>query len=72
MDQIIRCPRPECNHPINDHNTHGGCQSDYPSCNCHVTANTIAVAAVQTALFGELTQPDRLQRISRQPDGSWS
>lgn len=64
---IIRCPRPECNHPINSHGE-GLCLD----CGCRMDPNLIAVAAVQTALVGELTPMPGHQHVVRQPDGSWS
>lgn len=66
---IVRCQDPKCNHPIDEH-VHGKC--DICAGTCQRSANTIAVAAVHTALFGDLTQPTPTRSVSRQPDGSWS
>lgn len=75
----IRCPREECNHPIDNHV--GSIADLIPTipktctgCDCRLTPNTIAVAAVHSALYGELTPAPSPApvRISRQPDGSWS
>lgn len=54
----IRCPR--CEHPIDSHTapvdrTGGAC--GHTQCNCRMSPNTIAVAAIQEALYGELTKP---------------
>lgn len=73
MPDTVRCPRRECSHPINDHidsrrGEPSGCVVS--SCTCRVDPNTIALAAVQTALFGDLTPAPT--RVSRQPEGSWS
>jgi len=72
---IVRCPR--CDHPIDQHGATHPCDAvSFMGCGCQLTPNLIAVAAIQTALFGELTPtPEPLvvpKRISRQPDGSWS
>lgn len=45
---VIHCP--VCAHPINSH------RESCADCSCRVDPNTIALAAVQTALFGELTK----------------
>lgn len=48
----VRCPR--CDHPINEHSGRGHeCRT--AQCRCLLTPNLIAVAAVQTALYGGLT-----------------
>lgn len=72
---VVRCPK--CNHAINSHTVRGdGCETMNEStggnlCACRMLPNEIAVAAVHTALYGDLTQPTT-QHIRRQPDGSWS
>jgi hypothetical protein len=70
---IVRCPR--CEHQIDDHvgfeSPSCGVGCSRADCDCRVTPNTIAVAAINTAMFGDLTEPTPT-RISRQPDGSWA
>lgn len=52
----VKCPT--CEHPINDHARNSACAAEaFGGCSCRLDPNTVAVAAVQTALFGELTQP---------------
>lgn len=70
---IVRCGG--CDHPINDHidsrrGEPSGCVNAL--CNCRVDPNTIANGAIYSALTAGLTPAPRPQRISRQPDGSWS
>lgn len=66
---VIRCPR--CDHSINMHRRNPADRAT-TCCACQMDPNLIAVAAVQTALYGELTQPPTTVRVSRQPDGTWS
>lgn len=70
---IVRCSG--CDHPIDWHTGQpGGCTSGPSACSCRMTPNLIANAAIYGALTAGLTRPQATppQRISRQPDGSWS